>query len=261
MKVHHLNCGTMHLLGTHLVCHVLLVETDGGLVLVDSGYGLTDVADPAHRLGPYRHIAKADLNPAEAAVRQIERLGFRCNDIRHIVLTHLDVDHIGGVTDFPEAHVHVSRAETDAVRGPRTVADRARYRHARWVLDSRLVVHEPVGESWETFHQAHELTDVAPGIVMISTPGHSRGHTAIAVDAGHRWVLHAGDAAYLRSSLDGSGRRSPIPIRVQERFVAHDITQLREDRQRLADLYQQGDPTRLVVTAHDPDLLERAQAK
>ena len=41
MKVHHLNCGTMHPYGVPtIVCHVLLVETDNGLVLVDTGYGV-----------------------------------------------------------------------------------------------------------------------------------------------------------------------------------------------------------------------------
>ncbi|MET7974382.1 hypothetical protein ABZW44_15180 [Streptomyces mirabilis] len=42
MKVHHLNCGTMRMPTAPMVCHVLLVETAGGLVLVDSGYGLAD---------------------------------------------------------------------------------------------------------------------------------------------------------------------------------------------------------------------------
>ena len=47
MKVTHLNCGTMRSPGTPpLVCHVLLVETDNGPVLVDTGYGLADIADP-----------------------------------------------------------------------------------------------------------------------------------------------------------------------------------------------------------------------
>ena len=51
MKAHHLNCGTMRLPGAPLVCHVLLVETDDGLVLVDSGFGLTTSPTPA-RMGP-----------------------------------------------------------------------------------------------------------------------------------------------------------------------------------------------------------------
>ena len=37
MKVHHLNCGTMNMPTAPMVCHVLLIETDNGLVLVDSG--------------------------------------------------------------------------------------------------------------------------------------------------------------------------------------------------------------------------------
>lgn len=37
VKVHHLNCGTMNAFGIALLCHVLLVETDDGLVLVDTG--------------------------------------------------------------------------------------------------------------------------------------------------------------------------------------------------------------------------------
>ncbi|MFJ1706340.1 hypothetical protein [Kitasatospora sp. NPDC088346] len=47
MKVRHLNCSTVHPPGARLVCHVLLVETPAGLVLVDSGHGLHDITDPA----------------------------------------------------------------------------------------------------------------------------------------------------------------------------------------------------------------------
>ena len=46
MKIHHLNCGTMKSPGAPVICHVLLVETDNGLVLVDSGYGLRGLCRP-----------------------------------------------------------------------------------------------------------------------------------------------------------------------------------------------------------------------
>ena len=58
MKVHHLDCCTMCPVAgrwlneeRRMVAHCLLVETDGGLVLVDTGIGLADVADPRGRLG------------------------------------------------------------------------------------------------------------------------------------------------------------------------------------------------------------------
>jgi len=112
VKVHHLNCGTLFPLGCgELVCHVLLVETANGLVLIDSGFGLKDCGDPAGRLGPARRFIRPILNDTEAAVNQVERLGFRCDDVRHIVVTHFDPDHIGGISDFPDAQIHVTAAE------------------------------------------------------------------------------------------------------------------------------------------------------
>ena len=62
MKVHHLNCGTMNMPTAPMVSHVLLIETDNGLVLVDSGYGTDDCADPK-RVGPTRHPLKSDSQP------------------------------------------------------------------------------------------------------------------------------------------------------------------------------------------------------
>lgn len=112
MKVHHLNCGSMRLPTAPLVCHVLLLETDNGLVLVDTGFGLEDIANPGKRIGPYRHVTRPVLDPEETAAHQVERLGFRRDDVRHIVLTHLDADHIGGLSDFPDASVHLTRAES-----------------------------------------------------------------------------------------------------------------------------------------------------
>ena len=63
MRVHHLNTGTMCPIGRRLVngtgsifqrarmvCHCLLAETNDGLVLVDTGIGLDDIASPM-RLG------------------------------------------------------------------------------------------------------------------------------------------------------------------------------------------------------------------
>ena len=112
MKVHHLNCGTMNPPATaSVVCHVLLVETDSGLVLVDTGFGSHDCADSAGRVGPLRHMLRPVLSHEETAADQVEQLGFRRDDVRHIVVTHLDLDHIGGLSDFPHAEIHV-----DAVR-------------------------------------------------------------------------------------------------------------------------------------------------
>ena len=158
MKVHHLNCGTMNLPTAPLVCHVLLVETDNGLVLVDSGYGSHDCVDPAMRVGPARHFVRPLFDRLETAAHQVERLGFHRDDVRHIVVTHLDADHIGGLSDFPDAQIHVTATEAlAAIRSP-SRREKLRYRPAQWAHEPNIVEHNPRGENWRGFAAARELS-------------------------------------------------------------------------------------------------------
>jgi glyoxylase-like metal-dependent hydrolase (beta-lactamase superfamily II) len=240
-----------------MVCHVLLAETDNGLVLVDSGYGTDDCDDPT-RVGPTRHMLRATLSRAETAAHQIERLGFKRDDVQHIVITHLDLDHAGGLSDFPGAQVHVTSAEALGAIWAPSRREKMRYRSAQWAHNPEIVEHDPDGEKWRGFAAAKELTEISPGIVLVSLPGHTRGHACVAVDVGHRWVLHAGDAFYHHGTLDGT----PVPraLRSMESAFAFNRKRVRDNHARLTELYQRQDPDLLIVCAHDPALLERAQA-
>jgi glyoxylase-like metal-dependent hydrolase (beta-lactamase superfamily II) len=259
MKVHHLNCGTMNLPGATLVCHVLLVETDNGLVLVDSGFGSHDCADPAKRIGAFRHFIRPRLLRIETASHHVESLGFRPDDVRHIVITHFDLDHIGGLSDFPHAQIHLTSTEAmAAIHGP-SAREKLRYRSPQWAHRPLLVEHGPGGESWRGFAAARPLDDIDPGVVLIPMPGHTRGHTAVAVDAGHRWVLHCGDAFYHPGSIDGRSR-VPLILRAQEELIAFDRKQVHANHERLAELYRRQEPDLLVACSHDPALYERARA-
>ncbi len=249
-RVRHLNCGTMRMPGATIVCHVLLVENGDGFTLVDTGYGTADVAEPGRRLGAYRHVSRPVLDPAETAIAQVRAAGIDPADVRDIVLTHLDADHAGGLADFPDARVHLTEGEWQAARHPATAGERARYRAAQWEHGPRVVTHGPGGEEWRGFAGAREVA----GVVLIPLPGHTRGHAAVAVDAGERWILHAGDAFYDGSVLTGVGRE-PLALRLQERAVAIDRALVRDNHRRLAALHRRADPDLTIVSAHDPALL------
>ncbi len=255
MKVHHLNCGTMQL-PSPMVCHVLLIETENGVVLVDSGYGTDDCSDPK-RVGPTRRMLRASLSHDETVAHQLGRLGFEREDVRHIVITHLDLDHAGGLSDFPAAQVHVTSAEALGAIWAPSRREKIRYRSAQWSHNPNIVEHDPQGEKWRGFAAAKELDEISPGIALVSLPGHTRGHACVAVDAGHRWVLHCGDAFYHYGTLDGT----PVPrgLAAMESAFAFDRKKVRDNHARLTELYLRKDPDMLIVCSHDPTLLERAQ--
>ncbi|WP_308191598.1 MBL fold metallo-hydrolase [Gordonia liuliyuniae] len=262
LKVHHLNCGTMRPLATPggLVCHVLLVETPTGLALVDTGLGLRYGSEPGKLFGPSRFVVRPVFDEAEAAVRQVQALGFDPHDVRDIVLTHFDADHVGGIADFPWARIHLTGDEANAALTPRTFAEKSRYLPAQRDHRPELVRHEPAaGDQWRGFASATELTEIGDGIVMLALPGHSRGHAAIAVDAGHgRWVLHAGDSFYHSRQIGGHGK-APLGLLAMERTVAFDWPRVRENHERLRELLASNAPGLQIVNAHDPTLLAAAR--
>jgi glyoxylase-like metal-dependent hydrolase (beta-lactamase superfamily II) len=242
-----------------MVCHVLLVETANGLVLIDSGFGPKDGDDPARRVGASRYLIRPVLNREEAAVSQVERLGFHPHDVRHIVITHFDGDHIGGISEFPDAQIHVTSAEAlGAMRSP-SRGEKFRFRPILWAHGPKIVEHTPDGEKWRGFAAAKELDEVSPGIALISLPGHTRGHACVAVDAGHRWVVHCGDAFFHHGTVDETARM-PRALAAFESVTAFDRKMMRQNHARLTGLYRRREPDMLMVCSHDRTLYEQAKA-
>jgi glyoxylase-like metal-dependent hydrolase (beta-lactamase superfamily II) len=263
VKVHHLNCGTMRPFGAPdgLVCHVLLLETDAGLALVDSGLGLRDKIEPAKRFGQARFFVRPAFSDTETAVRQVQALGYDPADVRDIVLTHFDADHVGGLADFPTARVHLTAAEADAALHPLTAVEKGRYLPGPRSHNPILVRHDPgTGDGWRGFAAALELTDIAEGVVLVSLPGHTRGHAAVAVNTGNRWLLHVGDAFYHHAQIDGSDQKPPRSLQAMERLIAVDWNKVQDNHARLTELWAAGDENLRLFNAHDPTLLARAQA-
>src|SRR5258707_10831008 len=161
MRIHHLNTGTMCPIGrrfvngtgglferARMVCHCLLIETNDGLALVDTGIGLDDIAQPGRLGRRWLRQTAPRLDPAETAVQQVKSSGYSPTDVRHLLLTHLDRDHAGGIPDFPKAKVHVHRRELDMAVLPRIPPPHGRYITDQWKHGPGWGLYGEGGEEW-----------------------------------------------------------------------------------------------------------------
>lgn len=256
MGIHHLNCATMcpplgrlrGLMVPRMVAHCLLVEGGDGLTLVDTGLGTADVADP-RRLGrPFVAAVGARLDPSETALAQVRALGFAASDVRRIVVTHLDLDHAGGLGDFPDAEVHVHAAELAAARNPR-LRERSRYMPGQWAHGPRWVEHRPgSGERWFGLEGAVPIDD---GLVLVPLPGHTRGHAGVGVRReGGGWFLHAGDAYFFAGEKQRPAS-CPAGLRAFQRLADTDHAHRVANQERLRSLREQHADEVTVFCAHD----------
>jgi glyoxylase-like metal-dependent hydrolase (beta-lactamase superfamily II) len=272
MKIHHLNCISTCPLGGALIdghsvslrgrltCHCMLLEARDSLVLVDTGFGLRDVAHPGLRLSKFfLALLAPEFRSELTAVRQIERLGFDPRDVRHIVLTHLDFDHAGGLDDFPDAQVHMLAAERDAATAQRTLLDRMRYRPQQWSNRAHWRVYPAsAGETWYGFDCVRELTGAPPEVVLVPLIGHTLGHAGVAIErTGGQWLLQAGDAYFYHAEMDVDHPRCTPGLRFYQWMMEKDRRARLRNQQRLREL-KRGHPKAVrVLSSHDVEEFER----
>ncbi len=267
MHIHHLDCGPMRPPGgrlmdgvstgpfARLTCHCLAIETDhDGLVLVDTGLGLRDMVRPYPRL-PWWNAAllRFRLDPDRTMLRQLKRRGFSPRDVRHIVMTHLDFDHAGGLVDFPEARVHVMEAEAKAAKRREGLLGRTRYRPVQWGDTNRWHTYsERAGGRWFGFDAVTQLDNLPPEILFVPLPGHTAGHAGVAVEGPRGWVLHAGDTYFNRAEVHAGTPSPPPGVAAYEYLMAWDAPLARANQARIRALVHDPESPVAVFCTHDP---------
>lgn len=201
ITIRHVNAGWLEAPpNPRVCCHCLLISDGRSAALVDTGIGLADVADPLRRVGQQAiEMAGFQFDAASTLRRQFERDDFPIESIEHVVMTHLDADHAGGLADFPWAAVHVSAEELAAVERGDTRYRDAQFDHGpRWRAYSATHATE---EAW--FGLAARRVNVGMNAVVLLVPlfGHTAGHCGVAIEGTDGWTLHTGDAYYLRGEL------------------------------------------------------------
>ena len=260
MNIHHLNCGSMCPHGRRLmqgeggwlepariVCHCWLIEGRNGLTLVDTGLGTAQVNGMV--TGSNKALMRPKLSLAETALAQVRALGFKASDVRDIVLTHLDFDHAGALADFPDATVHVHSSELAAAKARVTFIEKQRYESRLWAHGPKWQEHSVNGERWNGFDAVRALGEDDDEILLVPLPGHTRGHTGVAVREGDRWRLHGGDAYFFHTEVQ-TPASSPAGLGLFQTVLAVDNAARKANQSRLAALNTQGGIT--LNSAHCP---------
>jgi glyoxylase-like metal-dependent hydrolase (beta-lactamase superfamily II) len=189
---------------------VLFRHPREGIGLFDTGYAPRVHEATEHlpfRL--YRLAAEVVCAPEAGVAAQLAVRGIVPEDVRWIVLSHFDPDHVGGLVDFPAARVICLRTAWEWVHGKRGwAALRARVFPGLIPddLESRLQLLEaPTGPELGPLGPTHDLFgDGTLNIVQL--PGHAPGQLgALAqVGNGREWLL-AADACWTRAALSHGG--------------------------------------------------------
>ena len=148
-----------------MVCGYLIDHPDG-LVLLDTG-----IAEGNAEVEELYHPVRRPLDEALATA------AVRTSDIRVVVNCHLHIDHCGGNPRFPDTPIFAQQVEFDAAHREEDYPLVGLYDFP----DARYELHG--GEA-----------DVATGIRVVPTPGHTPGHQSLIVETNAGRVVLAGQA-------------------------------------------------------------------
>jgi glyoxylase-like metal-dependent hydrolase (beta-lactamase superfamily II) len=209
----------------------LLLQVSGKNVLVDTGVGAKENEKDKESLG---------LVPSRL-LKGLKGVGLSPKDIHAVVLTHLHFDHCGGCTrldrsgnlvpTFPRATYYVQRQCWEDASNP----------NERCFASHRPENFVPIEERGQI-----ELLDgdaeIFPGLCVMVTDGHSKGHQMVMFNHGGERIVFLGDIVPTHHHLN-------LPV-----ISAFDYSPegtLEQKREILADAERQG---WLIVFPHGHDI-------
>jgi N-acyl homoserine lactone hydrolase len=174
-----------------LPVHVFVIEHPEGVCVFDSGQ-TARAASPGYlpRWHPFLRLARFELTAEDEAGAQLRRHGIDAADVRWLVLSHLHTDHVGGIHAFTDAEVLVTRTEWHLASGLR--GRLGGYLPQYWPATITPTLVDFTGPPIGPFPGSYDLTGDGT-LVLVPTPGHTRGHMAMIAHDDRHGYLCCGD--------------------------------------------------------------------
>jgi hypothetical protein len=188
------------------------------------GYCTGSYSDALFKLG---HLIDLRLTARERLIsRRIQP-----EQVTDIILTHLDNDHAGGLHDFPDATIHVSKEELNSYDSARPRGPYKRYQISH---NTKFKTYERTDERWFDLEVRSLQLPLELEAKLVPLPGHTLGHCGVAYREDGRWSLHAGDA-YFDAKVNFEEHAPALPIEIAFQTDASVARQV-SDCSRLCDL-------------------------
>ena len=217
------------------------IEHPEGVIVVDTGAAAHLKSLP--RWHPYfRFAVRFDIEPEQEVGPQLRGLGIGARDVKTVVLTHLHIDHDGGLAHFPHSRILASAGEIARTSG--IAGAMLGYLPKRW---PKWFAPEPL--AWQPtacgpFASSAPIS-AAGDVIAVPTPGHTPNHLSVVVRDGDHEIMLAGDASYLESTMLGGTVDGVSP---DEAVAAATLARIREFCSQRPVVY---------LPAHDPHAAQR----
>src|SRR5215471_17680997 len=174
------------------------IEHREGVIVVDTGQGahLLETSRSYHPFLRWEVVFR--IEKEEEVGPQLRALGIGQRDVKKIVLTHLHMDHDGGLSHFPNSEILVAPGELRTASG---LAGRIRgYLPNRWPVWFDPAPLHLAAEPFGPFARSRRLTN-AGDVVAVATPGHTADHISVVVQEDETALFLAGDTSYTESLM------------------------------------------------------------
>lgn len=173
-----------------------VIEHPEGTIVIDTGETARS-SRPEHIKGGgmnawlNQHLARINVNETSDLRAQLDLLGIHPDTVRWVILTHLHLDHAGGLGYFPKAEILVAHKEF--VR-PYAFVEGI---YPSW-FDPHLIGHfDDMGGPFESGHVLTQAGDV----IIVPTPGHTPYHQSVILKTSEADFFFAGDASFTYSQI------------------------------------------------------------